>query len=125
MFGRPIKPCRIFIWSTPESWWRSLAQLSQPPGPIFSNHVCDTLFCPNWTTRANACRCSFSTHDFCVITAWFDAVRFTPVPPTLGVVTNTKGFHESMKSELHFCPFIIAHFCIHVEYVHMIRKILR
>jgi len=95
MFGQFIRPCRNLIFATPESWWRSLVLFSYPFGPVFSNHVCGTLFCPSWTTRANDCHCSFNTQNFWVITARFAAVILSPVPPTLGVVTNTEGFGKS------------------------------
>jgi len=83
------------IWTRPECWWRSLTQLLKPPGPVLSNYVTGTLFCSRWTTCANACCSSFSTQNFCDITAWFSAVRFSPVQPTLGEVMNTEGFCES------------------------------
>jgi len=56
--------------------------------------VCGTRFYPSRTTLANACSCSFITQNCWVITALFAAVRFRPVPPSLGVVTNTEGFRE-------------------------------
>jgi len=90
-----IKPCKTLIWAGPEYSWRSLAMLSLPPGPVFSNHGCGTRFCPSCTTRANVCRCSFNTQNFWVINSWSAAVKYRPVPPTLGVVTNTEGFRES------------------------------
>jgi len=95
MFDWLIKPCRTLICATPESWWRSLVRLSWPPGSVFSNQVRGSRVCPSRTSCANACCCSFNTQNVWVITAWFAAVRFGPVPPTLGVVTNTEGFRES------------------------------
>ena len=62
---------------------------------MFSSQVCGTLFYHSRTTHANAWCCPFNTKNFWVITAWFAAVRLRPVPPTLGVVTNTEGFGES------------------------------
>jgi len=95
MFSPLCKPCRTLIRATPECCWRSPARSLSSPGPVFSNHVCGTRFCPSRTTCANACHCSFNTQHFWVITAWFAAVRFRPVQPTLGVVMNTEGSRES------------------------------
>ena len=95
MFSQFFRPCRTLIWATPERLWRSLALLSQPLGPVFSGHVCGDLFGPRQTTRANPSCCSFNTQNLWVLTAWFAAVRLRPIPPTLGVVTNTEGFSES------------------------------
>jgi len=95
MFSRLNKPCRAFICATPECWWRSLALSSKTRGPIFCNQVWRTLICHSRTTCANACRCSFNTQHFRVITAWFPAVRFRPVLPALGVIMNSEGFGKS------------------------------
>jgi len=97
LFGLLIRPCKTLIFTTLESWWRSLAQYPIPLSPVFNSHVWGTLFNLNQTTHANAWHCSFYSQSFCDITAWFAAVRFRSVPPTLGVVTNTDGFGESWK----------------------------
>jgi len=50
---------------------------------------------PYPVTHANDCCCLFITQNLWVITASFAAVRFRPVRPTFGVVTNTEGVRES------------------------------
>jgi len=61
----------------------------------YSVTMCGTVFCPCQTTRANASHCLFNTQNFWVITAWYAAVRFRPVPPTLSIAMSKEGFHES------------------------------
>jgi hypothetical protein len=124
MFSQLLILFRTFICATPVCWWRSIGWLSLPQGPVFSNLENGTRFCSSWIPCANDCHWSVNTHNFSVITAWVAAVRLTPGPPSLGVVMNTNGFCESWNFNLHFCTFIITHFCIHVEHIHMICKIL-
>jgi len=88
-------PCSTPICATPLCWCRSLTWVSWPPGPVCSNYVCGTLFYPSRTSCANAFHSSFDTQNFWVITAWFAAVTFRPVPPTVGVVTHSEEFCES------------------------------
>jgi len=97
MFSRPINIFSTFFSTIPECWWWSPAPSWESPGHVFSNHACRTLCCPSQITPANAYHCSFNTANFWVPMAWFGAVRFRPLPPTLGVVINSEGFHEFWK----------------------------
>jgi len=45
-------------------------------------------------------------------------------PAHFGCRYESRGISWILEFQLHFRAFIIAHFCIHVEYIHMIRKVL-
>jgi len=65
MFGQLINPCSTRIRATLECWWRSLVQLSLPSGPILSNHVGGTRFCPSWTRKMGDSTQVWSCHSSC------------------------------------------------------------
>jgi len=58
-------------------------------GPLFCNWLCGSLFCPSWIMCASTWHSLFNTVKVCDIITTFAAVRFRPVPLTLGVVINT------------------------------------
>jgi len=95
MLDPGIDPCITIIRATQEHWWRSLTQCQWQPWPVFSKHVSGTLFCPSRTTGANPCHCLINTHNIWLITAQYAAVRFRPIMPSLGAVTNPNGWHQS------------------------------
>jgi len=92
MFGQLIRPFRTLICASPQSWWRLLALMSKPLGPMSNSHVCGTLFYPSWTIWANTCHCSSNAQNIWVTTTWVAVVRYRPVPPTWGEATKMEGF---------------------------------
>jgi len=123
------------VWSPHEAVWESVLGLSTVLIEITQADLIATRSCIEspcvWYSVSllldNLCKCLLLLIQYPELLSHYCmdcCCKIKASPAHFGCCYEYRVISLILEFELHFCAFIIAHFCIHVEYMHMIHKIL-